>query len=311
MWLLQCIWNWYTRWGLAGYTCMHGSVTASKAIPHGSCSVGVDDLLWHIFSWQTRPALPSSLSHDLSYGCVSTAHIPLTHYKSCPKDMCHDMLKETEKRVNCDQPRYYPLTSLISWHLFDLVSWQVSYVKAIDIWMAVCLLFVFAALLEYAAVNFVSRQHKEFIRLRKKQRQQRIVSVNLTDPHEHTNHRVKRAYSLLHTVVVSTRGALTHTRSSSCQPLWSWVCVLLVWDTVNSGFDNINTLQLAVRLHEVNSSSMGSSDLWQDSVTVSLTHFIWLSNGVHQPWGPGYPGPVFRQHLLSLLITICLNLTGA
>uniref|UniRef100_A0A674N608 Glycine receptor, alpha 4a n=1 Tax=Takifugu rubripes TaxID=31033 RepID=A0A674N608_TAKRU len=47
---------------------------------------------------------------------------------------------------------------------------KVSYVKAIDIWMAVCLLFVFAALLEYAAVNFVSRQHKEFIRLRKKQR---------------------------------------------------------------------------------------------------------------------------------------------
>lgn len=57
------------------------------------------------------------------------------------------------------------------------VRFQVSYVKAIDIWMAVCLLFVFAALLEYAAVNFVSRQHKEFIRLRKKERQQRIVST--------------------------------------------------------------------------------------------------------------------------------------
>ncbi|XP_064834037.1 glycine receptor, alpha 4b isoform X1 [Oncorhynchus masou masou] len=49
---------------------------------------------------------------------------------------------------------------------------KVSYVKAIDIWMAVCLLFVFAALLEYAAVNFVSRQHKEFFRLRKKIKEQ-------------------------------------------------------------------------------------------------------------------------------------------
>lgn len=70
--------------------------------------------------------------------------------------------------------------TLITRHAVPLV-WQVSYVKAIDIWMAVCLLFVFAALLEYAAVNFVSRQHKEFFRLRKKlkeqqQQQQRTVS---------------------------------------------------------------------------------------------------------------------------------------
>ncbi|XP_072125846.1 glycine receptor subunit alpha-4-like [Mobula birostris] len=53
---------------------------------------------------------------------------------------------------------------------------KVSYVKAIDIWMAVCLLYVFAALLEYAAVNFVSRQHKDFIRLRKKEQSQVAVA---------------------------------------------------------------------------------------------------------------------------------------
>lgn len=72
---------------------------------------------------------------------------------------------------------------------------QVSYVKAIDIWMAVCLLFVFAALLEYAAVNFVSRQHKEFIRLRKKQRQQRIVSTRRCDGSEMRGNGVYRDVS--------------------------------------------------------------------------------------------------------------------
>ncbi|XP_077866810.1 glycine receptor subunit alpha-1-like [Saccoglossus kowalevskii] len=52
---------------------------------------------------------------------------------------------------------------------------KMAHLKAIDVWMTVCLVFVFAALVEYAVVNYISLQTKQQIR----RRQQAIEMLNL------------------------------------------------------------------------------------------------------------------------------------
>ncbi|KAL5011788.1 hypothetical protein ScPMuIL_010339, partial [Solemya velum] len=59
---------------------------------------------------------------------------------------------------------------------------RVSYVKAIDVWMAVCLFFVFAALLEFAYVNVLQRRYSKSDKIYTRPKEQ--ASLQLKPDHE-------------------------------------------------------------------------------------------------------------------------------
>uniref|UniRef100_A0AC35GDH0 Uncharacterized protein n=1 Tax=Panagrolaimus sp. PS1159 TaxID=55785 RepID=A0AC35GDH0_9BILA len=69
----------------------------------------------------------------------------------------------------------------------------VSYTKAIDIWIGVCLAFIFGALLEFALVNWAARKDVVRQSYRHRQQAQMLLSPNFHSPHSWNNKDIFRA----------------------------------------------------------------------------------------------------------------------
>lgn len=285
------------------------SLTLSKvlfnwvALPYNASSVHIADVLWQIFHDQLSQgsAWVSALTRLVAMWQLHTSHWIITILDKCPHT-------GTEQCVCCEQTTDYPSVSLIAyWRLYDLVGSQVSYVKAIDIWMAVCLLFVFAALLEYAAVNFVSRQHKEFIRLRKRQRQQRIVSVNHTQSIKSTEKNHAHWRTLSHN---SSKSTCTRKHPSPFQAPSLWLMsVVIVRRAVF-----IHCIQhatagchIAWRRSHFSSAGFYAERCWPAFVMSSLHHCISTNPMTPVSSDPAFTPPVNNHNSLNNVMYCRLN----
>uniref|UniRef100_A0A1I8I068 Neur_chan_LBD domain-containing protein n=1 Tax=Macrostomum lignano TaxID=282301 RepID=A0A1I8I068_9PLAT len=103
-----------------------------------------------IFKWLQPPKEPVEWPQDLM---MPQFKIQGIHRKSCGQNYT------TGPTLACRSPSMLTITTQASGSKSSLP--RVSYIKAVDVWMSVCLGFVFASLLEFAIVNVYSRRDSQ------------------------------------------------------------------------------------------------------------------------------------------------------